>query len=126
MKFEIKNNFFLILLILSVLSVIYYVLLKQAVIIKNKPDSSFIFIGGKARSGTTLIRAILDVDSTIKCGIETKIIPRFLKLILTYFPYLTNNNDKVNQAAKSFITNIVIGRNLSPYRQCILNLIFNF
>ncbi len=126
MKFEIKNNFFLILLILSVLSVIYYVLLKQAVIIKNKPDSSFIFIGGKARSGTTLIRAILDVDSTIKCGIETKIIPRFLKLILTYFPYLTNNNDKVNRAAKSFITNIVIGRNLSPYRQCILNLIFNF
>ena len=119
MKFEIKNNFFLILLILPVLSVIYYALLQQAVIIKiNKPDSSFIFIGGKARSGTTLIRAILDVDSTIKCGIETKIIPRFLKLILTYFPYLTNNNDKVNQAAKSFITNIVIGRNLSPYRQC--------
>jgi protein-tyrosine sulfotransferase len=37
-----------------------------------------IFIGGFARSGTTLMRAIMDVHPTIACGPETNTLPTFL------------------------------------------------
>ncbi|CDW57654.1 protein tyrosine sulfotransferase A [Trichuris trichiura] len=37
-----------------------------------------IFIGGFPRSGTTLLRAMLDAHPDIRCGEETRIIPRIL------------------------------------------------
>lgn len=125
MKFEIKNNIFLILLILPVLSVIYFAALKQT---RHKTDSSYIFIGGKARSGTTLMRAILDIDPTIKCGFETKIPNKFVDKFIDRLPNLNSINFKhdFNQAAKTFITNIIIGRNLSQNRQCIIYILIIF
>ncbi|CAF0938426.1 unnamed protein product [Brachionus calyciflorus] len=48
-------------------------------------NSSLIFIGGYARSGTTLIRAILDVHDDVNCGPETKIIPQFLEFYKKFF-----------------------------------------
>ena len=44
-------------------------------------ESPLIFIGGYARSGTTLMRAILDVHPEVSCGPETKIIPTVTKFI---------------------------------------------
>lgn len=46
--------------------------------------SPVIFIGGYARSGTTLMRAILDVHPMVSCGPETKILPIFLKSMVKY------------------------------------------
>ena len=43
--------------------------------------SSIIFVGGVPRSGTTLLRAILDTDPKIKCGLETRVIPDFLDIL---------------------------------------------
>ncbi|KAK6191532.1 hypothetical protein SNE40_003197 [Patella caerulea] len=37
-----------------------------------------IFVGGMPRSGTTLMRALLDAHPEIRCGEETRIIPRIL------------------------------------------------
>ncbi|XP_053211457.1 protein-tyrosine sulfotransferase 1-like [Panonychus citri] len=37
-----------------------------------------IFIGGMPRSGTTLLRVILDAHPDIRCGEETRVIPRLL------------------------------------------------
>ncbi|CAG9771423.1 unnamed protein product [Ceutorhynchus assimilis] len=39
-----------------------------------------IFIGGVPRSGTTLIRAMLDAHQDIRCGQETRVIPRLLQM----------------------------------------------
>lgn len=39
-----------------------------------------IFIGGVPRSGTTLMRAMLDAHPDVRCGQETRIIPRILQL----------------------------------------------
>ena len=47
-------------------------------------DSPLIFIGGYARSGTTLMRAILDVHPNVSCGPETKILPTITKFIKDY------------------------------------------
>ena len=39
-----------------------------------------IFIGGMPRSGTTLMRAMLDAHPDVRCGEETHVIPRLLSL----------------------------------------------
>ena len=44
---------------------------------RNMP---LIFIGGMPRSGTTLMRAMLDAHPDVRCGEETRVIPRILGL----------------------------------------------
>lgn len=41
-------------------------------------EMPLIFIGGMPRSGTTLMRAMLDAHPDVRCGEETRIIPRLL------------------------------------------------
>ncbi|XP_028680323.1 protein-tyrosine sulfotransferase 2-like [Erpetoichthys calabaricus] len=43
-------------------------------------DMPLIFVGGVPRSGTTLMRAMLDAHPEIRCGEETRIIPRILAM----------------------------------------------
>lgn len=47
--------------------------------ISNKPQQ-IVFIGGYPRSGTTLMRVLLDVHPMIRCGPETRVIPKILNL----------------------------------------------
>ncbi|XP_011506498.1 PREDICTED: protein-tyrosine sulfotransferase isoform X1 [Ceratosolen solmsi marchali] len=44
---------------------------------RNMP---LIFIGGVPRSGTTLMRAMMDAHPEVRCGQETRIIPRILQM----------------------------------------------
>lgn len=39
-----------------------------------------IFIGGVPRSGTTLMRAMLDAHEEVRCGQETRVVPRILQM----------------------------------------------
>ena len=41
-------------------------------------DMPLIFIGGVPRRGTTLMRAVLDAHPDVRCGEETRVIPRLL------------------------------------------------
>lgn len=43
-------------------------------------DMPLIFVGGMPRSGTTLLRVMLDSHPDIRCGEETRVIPRLLNL----------------------------------------------
>lgn len=65
--------------------------------IKNYP---IIFIGGYGRSGTTLVRAILDAHPRIRCGPETKIIPTLLGFLTKYLSTRGVQND-LNEAGIS-------------------------
>merc|ERR1719476_510620 len=38
-------------------------------------QSPLIFIGGVPRSGTTLMRAMLDAHPDVRCGEETRVVP---------------------------------------------------
>ncbi|KAI4890418.1 hypothetical protein NFI96_010800, partial [Prochilodus magdalenae] len=42
--------------------------------------SAMVFVGGVPRSGTTLMRAMMDAHPHIRCGEETRVIPRLLGL----------------------------------------------
>ena len=41
-------------------------------------DMDIIFVGGMPRSGTTLMRVMLDAHPDVRCGEETRVIPRIL------------------------------------------------
>ena len=45
-------------------------------------NSPIIFIGGVPRSGTTLMRAMLDAHDEVRCGEETRVVPRILQVIV--------------------------------------------
>lgn len=70
--------------------------------------SPFIFIGGFPRSGTTLIRAMLDAHHDIRCGEETRVVPRILQLAAQWNRSAKETNrlreagltDQVNQFIK--------------------------
>lgn len=47
-------------------------------------DTPLIFIGGFPRSGTTLMRVMLDAHNHVRCGEETRVIPRLLAMRATW------------------------------------------
>jgi protein-tyrosine sulfotransferase len=85
--------------------------------IRNLP---VIFVGGYGRSGTTLMRAILDVHPAISCGPETKVLNTFLGYLTKYIGNRGVQKDlaeagveirTIGEAASSFMYYILKYRN---------------
>jgi hypothetical protein len=99
----------------SIISIILFVNVNVNLKTQTKPDkTSIIFVAGVPRSGTTLIRAILDTDPKIKCGVETRVIPDFLQ-ILDYFLATDTTyflkKPSFDQAARNYILDLISARN---------------
>lgn len=89
--------------------------------------SPLIFIGGVPRSGTTLMRAMLDAHPSVRCGEETRVIPRILGLRTQWKKSEKEWNrlkeagitDQVlDDAISSFILQIIAGHGEPAERLC--------
>ncbi|KAF1623811.1 UNVERIFIED_CONTAM: Protein-tyrosine sulfotransferase A, partial [Eudyptes robustus] len=90
-------------------------------------SSPLIFIGGIPRSGTTLMRAMLDAHDEVRCGEETRVIPRILGLRSAWIKSEKEwkrlqeagvNDEVINSAISSFIIQVIAGHGQPARRYC--------
>lgn len=83
----------------------------------NDRDMPLIFIGGMPRSGTTLMRTMLDAHPEIRCGQETRVIPRLLFMRNNWIRSAKEKHrleeagilpDVLDQAISQFILEIIV------------------
>lgn len=90
-------------------------------------NTPLIFIGGMPRSGTTLLRVLLDAHPDIRCGKETRIVPN----ILEFRAHQTRNailnkrleeagvkSNVIDHAVKQFILEIIVRHGKPAPRLC--------
>uniref|UniRef100_A0A1I7XPV1 Protein-tyrosine sulfotransferase n=1 Tax=Heterorhabditis bacteriophora TaxID=37862 RepID=A0A1I7XPV1_HETBA len=84
---------------------------------------SYSLVSGVPRSGTTLMRAMLDAHPEVRCGEETRVIPRILGLRAQWkrsekewnrLQQAGVTNDVLNSAIGSFVIQVVIARHGAP------------
>ncbi|RWS08996.1 protein-tyrosine sulfotransferase 2-like protein [Dinothrombium tinctorium] len=87
----------------------------------------FIFIGGMPRSGTTLLRVMLDAHPEIRCGEETRVIPRILGMRQQWMrsPFESNRlkeagitSNVLDSAIAAFIMEIIVKHGFPSPRLC--------
>jgi protein-tyrosine sulfotransferase len=84
---------------------------KKFLVIKNNKISPIIFIGGSPRSGTTLMRSILDAHPKVSCGEETRIIPKFIDFSKNNF----KNDPEQKRMEEAGITSEIVDAASSAY-----------
>ncbi|CAI4230736.1 unnamed protein product [Auanema sp. JU1783] len=85
------------------------------------PTEELIFIGGMPRSGTTLMRVMLDSHQEIRCGDETMLIPLLLNAHSSATRDLHNSTLKpkaVNDAVSAFISELIAKNGPTANRLC--------
>ncbi|XP_040581588.1 protein-tyrosine sulfotransferase [Lepeophtheirus salmonis] len=89
--------------------------------------SPIIFIGGVPRSGTTLMRAMLDAHPSVRCGEETRVVPRILQMRSHWMKSQKESTrleeagltgEVLDQAISSFILEIVARHGEPSERLC--------
>ncbi|KAM3869315.1 protein-tyrosine sulfotransferase 1-like [Diretmus argenteus] len=90
-------------------------------------DTPLIFIGGFPRSGTTLMRAMLDAHGAVRCGEETRVIPRLLAMRATWSRSVKERmrldeagvTDQVlDSAVRAFLLEVIVGHGEPALRLC--------
>ena len=75
-----------------------------------------IFIGGMPRSGTTLMRVMLDAHSEVRCGEETRLVPRLLGMRSNWY----RSEKEKNRLVQAGVSDLVIDEAM---RQFLLEVI---
>ena len=90
-------------------------------------DSPIIFVGGVPRSGTTLFRAMLDAHPDVRCGEETRVVPRLLFMRQRWLSDVREKerlfnagvtDSVINDALASFILEIIAKHGEPAKRLC--------
>ncbi|XP_056262082.1 protein-tyrosine sulfotransferase 1-like [Pseudoliparis swirei] len=90
-------------------------------------DTPLIFIGGFPRSGTTLMRVMLDAHNAVRCGEETRVIPRLLAMRATWSRSVKERirldeagvTDQVlDSAVRAFLLEVIVGHGEPAPRLC--------
>uniref|UniRef100_A0A3P9MGG5 Protein-tyrosine sulfotransferase n=1 Tax=Oryzias latipes TaxID=8090 RepID=A0A3P9MGG5_ORYLA len=90
-------------------------------------DTPIIFIGGFPRSGTTLMRVMLDAHNAVRCGEETRVIPRLLTMRASWSKSAKERirldeagvTDQVlDSAVRAFLLEVIIGHGEPAPRLC--------
>ncbi|XP_034034023.1 protein-tyrosine sulfotransferase 1-like [Thalassophryne amazonica] len=90
-------------------------------------DTPLIFIGGFPRSGTTLMRVMLDAHNAVRCGEETRVIPRLLAMRSTWSRSVKERmrldeagvTDQVlDSAVRAFLLEVIVGHGEPAPRLC--------
>ncbi|CAJ1063622.1 tyrosylprotein sulfotransferase 1%2C like [Xyrichtys novacula] len=90
-------------------------------------DTPLIFIGGFPRSGTTLMRVMLDAHNHVRCGEETRVIPRLLAMRATWSRSVKERirldeagvTDQVlDSAVRAFLLEVIVGHGEPAPRLC--------
>jgi protein-tyrosine sulfotransferase len=91
---------------------------------KNLP---LIWVGGVPRSGTTLMRAMLDAHPSVRCGEETRVIPRMISMKQQWTKHqieaerLKNagiTDEILNSAVRSFVLEVIVRHGKPAERLC--------
>lgn len=104
-----------------------FVYTQEGKAIKYSPDSPLIFIGGMPRSGTTLMRVMLDAHPDVRCGEETRIVPRILGMKMQWYKSKTEktrleaagiNDYVIDSAVTAFILEVIAKHGEAAPRLC--------
>ena len=69
-----------------------------------------IFIGGMPRSGTTLMRVMMDAHPEVRCGEETRLVPRILGMRANWYSKLRTETKMVDTSSILFCWNLCFYR----------------
>ncbi|XP_059398188.1 protein-tyrosine sulfotransferase 1-like [Carassius carassius] len=90
-------------------------------------ETPLIFIGGVPRSGTTLMRAMLDAHPLVRCGEETRVIPRLLAMQASWSHSAHERvrldeagvtQEVLDSAVRAFLLEIIVGHGEPAPRLC--------
>lgn len=94
---------------------------------KYNKDIPIVFIGGMPRSGTTLLRVMLDSHPDVRCGGETRVIPRLLNLRNSWMKAAFESqrlseagitSDVLDSAVAEFMLEIIVKHGRPAKRLC--------
>ena len=74
-------------------------------------DLSVIWVGGVPRSGTTLMRVLLDAHPDVRCGEETRIVP----WIVGIHALMMNSTREMKRFAEAHVTETMLSEALGAY-----------